>query len=506
MTSGQALLDRNPHRHHVLQVLHSRPGELGGTEKHFWRLMQAMSGEFDFAVFQPCASGFLLSTLWSSGTGPSTKLEFLIPGEPGRTAAVDDPAAASALETVLDMFDFDAVHLQNIVHHSLAPLAVLADFDGPVSCSVRDLYLACPHHWLLYRNEQSCGIPEDLTLCARCLPETRHLDLAYLEAFRETARSRLDTIDHWVFASQSAVDFLLRVYDLDPDRIEIIEHGAIIDVERAPRALDRSLVLDEPLRLAFVGIGWAKKGLPVVNELAERLAGTTIELHHFGELRDSISPSVHAHGPYDNEMLPELLHRAGIQVVLLPGPFVETFGHVMTEALIAGLPVIGSRHGALGERIRKHQVGWTIDSEDLSGTRALIENLDRCRLELLRATQRVAQIDVQSVASTVARYAALYRSETVGVSSVAGADREIRRSDNERLRRELKAVATMNRRLEGQLSKLSGSPATPTRLARRVVPSLLRRARAAIVTRGFRAAGQEASRRVVRRTKRGIRR
>ena len=185
-------------------------------------------------------------------------------GRPGtRRRRSTTPGAAAALATVLDMFEFDAVHIQNIFHHSLAPLAVLADFDGPVSCSVRDLYLACPHHWLLYRNERSCGIPEDLSLCARCLPETRGLDVEYLEKFRRTVADRLDTVDHWVFASQSAADFFLRVYELDasPDS----HHRARRDHRPRPRdsrASTRRCIFDEPLRVAFVGIGWAKKGLP----------------------------------------------------------------------------------------------------------------------------------------------------------------------------------------------------------------------------------------------------
>ena len=123
-----------------------------------------------------------------------------------------------------------------------------------------------------------------------------------------------------MFASQSAADYFLRVYDLAPERIELIEHGAIIDLDRPRPPLDPDLIFDEPLRLGFVGLGWPKKGLDVVNRLADRLAGTGIEIHHFGELRaDAVATHVHVHGPYDNEVLPELLDRAGIQVVLLPG-------------------------------------------------------------------------------------------------------------------------------------------------------------------------------------------
>jgi glycosyltransferase involved in cell wall biosynthesis len=116
------------------------------------------------------------------------------------------------------------------------------------------------------------------------------------------------------------------------------------------------------------------------------------------------------------------LHRAGIQIVLLPGPYAETFGHVMTEALIAGLPVVGASYGALGERIRPTGAGWTIDPTDVTAIRDLIENLDRCRGEVLRATRCAIAAKVQSIRGTAPRYAALYRDPTSGSPSTAPPD------------------------------------------------------------------------------------
>jgi GT2 family glycosyltransferase/glycosyltransferase involved in cell wall biosynthesis len=408
------LRERHGDRPHVLHILHSPPGVYGGTEKHLRSLMFALLDDFDFSILYPVESGFVLRTLWNVGADKAVELEFLLPGGPRRVTQVHDEVAATALSMALDLFDFDAVHIQNLIGHSVAPLAVLADFPGPVVCSVRDLYLACPHHWLLYRNEQPCGLPEDLSLCARCLPETREWSLAYLEQFRATVAARLDAVDSWVFATQSAADYLLRVYDIAPERIELIEHGAIIGLERTGREVDEALILDEPLRLAFVGEGWPKKGLPVVNRLADHFAGSSVEIHHFGVLKANASPHLQLHGPYDNELLPELLHRAGIQIVLLPGPYAETFGHVMTEAFIAGLPVIGATYGALGERIRRHGAGWTIDPTDAEAIRELIENLDRCRAEVLRATRSAVEVPIKSVAISADRYAALYRAPKAG--------------------------------------------------------------------------------------------
>jgi GT2 family glycosyltransferase/glycosyltransferase involved in cell wall biosynthesis len=404
-----ALHERDTSKPQVLHVLHSSPGALGGTEKHLRTLIEALGDDFDASILFPVESGFVLRRMWFTGGGAPVETELLFPGAPKRVEKVADEVAREALAAVLAMERFDAVHIHNLINHSLAPLEALEEFDGPVVCSVRDLYLACPHHWLLYRNETACGIPDDLDVCATCLPETRGLTRTHLEAFRAKVVEHLGVVDHWVFASQSAADYMLRVYDLDPARIDLVQHGAIIDLERARGPLDEDLVADEPLRLGFVGMGWPKKGLDVVNRLADRLAGSGIEMHHFGKLRADPSTHLHVHGPYDNEVLPQLLDRAGIQVVLLPAPYAETFGHVLTEAFVAGRPVIGTSYGALGERIRDGGLGWTVDPDDPAEIEALVRALDRHRPEILRAARAVEDLVLRPVAATADRYANMYR-------------------------------------------------------------------------------------------------
>jgi glycosyltransferase involved in cell wall biosynthesis len=80
----------------------------------------------------------------------------------------------------------------------------------------------------------------------------------------------------------------------------------------------------------------------------------------------------------------------------------------MTEAIASGIPVIGARYGALGERIRAHGCGWTIDPMDPDAICALIDRLDRARDELVRVTREALRVPLETVADTAPRYAALY--------------------------------------------------------------------------------------------------
>ncbi len=404
------LTERDPDRLHVLHLLHGPPDNIGGTEKHLEALIAALVDEIDFAILFPVESGFVLTTRWGSDHGV-VEHRFLLPGSVRWVTQLDDAVAAEALRTALDLFDFDVVHIQNLIGHSLAPLSVLGDFEGRVVCSIHDLFLTCPHHSLLYRDDQACGLPDDLDVCARCLPETEGLEVGYLDQLRGRVADQLDHVDRWVFASQASADFFRRVYDLAEPSVTIIEHGTTIEHPRRGR-LDESLVTDEPLRLAFVGRGWPKKGLGAVNRLADAVADRAIEVHHFGELVGEASDQVHLHGPYDNEVLGDLLALAGIQVVLLPGSVAETFGLVLTEAVLAGVPVIGASFGALGERIRTHGVGWTIDPADPDELAELVGRLDANRWEILRAARRALATPVETVAQTAPRYGALYRGGT----------------------------------------------------------------------------------------------
>ena len=417
MALDLALEERDADRTHVLHVVHSPPGATGGTEKWLGELVNALGADFDFSVLFPVQSGFVVRTHWTKGADVIER-EFLLPGGSRQVTRIHDGVAGAALSAALDLFHFDAVHVHNLIGYSLTPLEVLADFPGPVTCSVHDLYLACPNFSLLYMKSDPCGIPEDLSVCARCLrdaaespmPGSPRMDISVslLEEFRAVVSEHLDAVDHWVFPTQSAADYFLRVYEPEPSRVEIVGHGSVIRLERRPAEPDEHLIRDEPLRVAFVGLGWSKKGLDAVNMLAESFRGTSVEIHHFGEQKQPASPELLTHGHFDNEFLPELLHRAGIQVVLLPGPYAETFGLVMSEAVAAGIPVIGARYGALGERIRATGAGWTIDPTDPEGIRLLIERLDRSRDELMRASRQVLRIPLEMVASTARRYAALY--------------------------------------------------------------------------------------------------
>ena len=405
-----ALADRDRTRPLVLHVVHGSLEVIGGTEKSVTMTIDAMRQYADFAVLFPTDTGFTLQCDWTrsrSTTGQASPVDVTLPvlAHPDRPAA--GTAIAHALELVLRVLTPDVLHINNFIHDKVEMFRVLDDFEGKVVCSVRDLSLACPNYWLLYRNATPCGIPSDQRFCERCLPETRQLTISDLDQLRVRARRGLRRVDQWVFSTRSALDQFLHAYEIDTSKVSVVDHGAIIDCTRRWEP-DEARIRDEPLRVGFVGRGWVKKGLALVNAVTEELLDDPIEMHHFGEVRQRASRALVKHGKYDNRVLPEVLHRCGIQVVLIPGPYAETYCHTLTEVWIAGLPVIGNRYGAVGERLRATGAGWLVDPDDVGTISSLIRALDGDREEILRTTRVAAAVTVTSMAETARQLAAIY--------------------------------------------------------------------------------------------------
>ncbi len=434
---------RDPDRPHVLQLLHSEPGSVGGTESHSEILLSGLADTHDFSLAYPVDGGVVLRTRWLVD-GSLVEHEHLVPAAARRAVEPDDPNATWALQTVLELYDFDAVHIQNLIGWSVGALRALRDFEGSVVLSLRDLYLACPHHWLMYRNEVNCGVPDDLDVCATCLPVTRNLPIDVLTEHRELVAELLPVVDHIVVASLDSLDFLRRVYDVPDEQVAYIEHGAIIPLERRRTDLDVGLVFDEPLRLGFVGLARKKKGIDLASWLADELADDGVEVHCFGAETEDVGARVVTHGSYENDDLPFLLEAAGIHAGLLVAPYAETFGHAMTEVLLAGRPVIVSEVGALAERTRRDGVGWTVDAGDLPGIAEFIRSLDRRRDELLTVTSRVAQLPVTHTRDTVHAYAALYGDPDAPTRERSATMSEL----EERQRQALRAMSLLNRQLQ----------------------------------------------------------
>jgi glycosyltransferase involved in cell wall biosynthesis len=184
-------------------------------------------------------------------------------------------------------------------------------------------------------------------------------------AFR--AAAKLVTWSSWARAS------LIADYNVDPARIEVLAPGAAaayfaIGDRRTAK------VVPSRVRLLFVGGDFRRKG---GEQLLEAFAGSLAEraeLHVVTKQRVAPRPHVHVYpnlGPNSPELL-RLFAEADVFVLPSRG---ECLAVALMEATAAGLPVVTTTVGALGEAVRPEISGLVVQPGDTAALRAAVDRL-----------------------------------------------------------------------------------------------------------------------------------
>lgn len=266
----------------------------------------------------------------------------------------------------------DVIH----IHHSLWVGLDFIDLARAVLPEVRIVYTL--HEYLpicyakgqLYRYHER-GVCQDTSpdQCVKCFPDRTQDDFILRRRGFMRAFSQVDR-----FVSPS--DHLRGRFDewgLPGERIEVIPNGHI---RRRPEDW-RPQHTAEVNVFGFFGQYIDAKGIDILFEAAALTAAETeapIEIRVFGGNKAYATPAylekieeatarmpdtvrITEVGPYDRDNIFDLM--AGIDWVVVPSIWPETFVLVVSEAWDARRPVIASRVGALADRIEHGRNGLT---------------------------------------------------------------------------------------------------------------------------------------------------
>lgn len=179
---------------------------------------------------------------------------------------------------------------------------------------------------------------------------------------------RLRDRQHRIYAAASALvtmsqflaDHLVRVSQIDPERIYVVPPGV---VSAAPKI--REARVTPAVRLLFVGKDFFTKGGDVVVRALPRIRaqlGREVSLTIVGPskwpMTDPPGPGVHFLGRLPSSLVAELW--ADHDVFVMPSRL-EGFGLAFVEALSAGLPCVGRRAFAMPEIIEDGVNGKLVD-------------------------------------------------------------------------------------------------------------------------------------------------
>jgi glycosyltransferase involved in cell wall biosynthesis len=287
----------------------------------------------------------------------------------------------------LMQFGVELVHVRHIAWHSLGLVQVAKRLEIPVVFSFHDFYTMCPSVNLTNGKDPWCesGVvsphvysPLWVRRDPRSVEAVEATDPnAVLALWKRRMNAMLSGCDAFVTTSAGVKEILSKNLPILAERSQdfhVIPHGRDFDHFLAPARAPRRR---EPLRALVAGNITESKGLDTLLEMLRLDEDEHIELHVIGTGRESLikHPRVRNHGAYARKDFDKLVAKIKPHVGLVLSIWPETFCHTLTECWAAGVPVVGSNLGAVGERIRESGIGWAVDPHDAAGILALLQRI-----------------------------------------------------------------------------------------------------------------------------------
>lgn len=440
----------------ILQVVHGfPPQECAGAELVTFSLSQALharghkvtvftriadAGAVEFSAREERVNGFSVVRMVNNHIRTSTALRF----------AYDNTFCDPPFLQLLDRFRPDVVHFQHLVHLSVSLVSLATSLGYPTVLSLHDFFFPCHRNHLIDAQNRLCPGPNRGERCVPCLegfdtPEEIRRRCTYME-------QALQEPDVVLSPSVFLAERMLSYFPLLRERLRIASLGV-----KAVPARARQYEPGAPLRILYVGFLFPPKGAHVLIEAVTGLSPGTFEVSLYGAsspLWQSYGEQVRAtaqglpvrfYGPYAHDQLPCIL--SSHDVLVMPGICEETFSIITREALVAGLPVIAARRGALPEAIQDGVNGLLFEAENAA-------DLRYCLARLIAEPDFLEQLrSVDPPVKTVEKYAEEMETIYTEICTAPSRVRFLQRHLREQYQRHA-ALSQTHERLRAEVSAL----------------------------------------------------
>jgi glycosyltransferase involved in cell wall biosynthesis len=400
-------------------MLHASPfiPNPGGTEFHVRDLVEALRLKRAVVAY-PGERELIAAEVFDGEVGRPIFYRFAVSQTPERVC-IDQPEVTALVRRWIDLFSISGVHIQHVIGWPITIGRTLDQLGIPYLYTSHDYYPVCPN-WNLfdYRLESSCACTWNDDRDAGCLQAFADIakwtptgDLAMVRRIHRAAFDEFfDKASGLVFPSNFALGRVGQTIPLDPRRTQVIEHGCDI------RLTSTRVPHGQTLRIGVIGgVAGPVKGDRNYRSLVLRTNHLPVEWYFFGadelpSLTEEMLPSperVEFRGAYKRKDIADILANAGIDLCVVFPNVDETFSYVLSEAWVAGIPVLVNGRGSLAERVQKHGAGVVVSTIDEAYQ--WIEKACRDRSELQTLAQRAVEVKLSSNADNALAYLKLYQ-------------------------------------------------------------------------------------------------
>jgi len=387
---------------------------IGGGSGMFGRTIRlrlaGMGIEVTILQYDYRSSRFVLA---QHGTG-HVDVQHTVPA----TRRLNTSAPARVLEDVIRRMQPNAI----LVNHLIAwpclarMLHAIEDSSVPYIYLLHDFFPICPNWQLVTHDGAYCGLrcheryPD-------CVLRNRNTNWEYF--YR---RNDLDSLQHWrvlwsqflarskavVAFSESSRELLQQAYPSVVNRITVQPH-AVPQADLFPWA-QRGGIRDGQLRIAVIGGMDVAKGWLQVKGICHSLSDWHVDAQLFlygnAPLWDlEIPRSLVCRGPYERSSLGDRLLADGVDAVLIPSVWPETFSFTTAEAMYMGYPVICFNLGNPAALVSATGGGWVVDPNQPDALVRLLARLCLAPGEVRAASLRTRYLKLPSEAEQTLKLA-----------------------------------------------------------------------------------------------------
>lgn len=274
------------------------------------------------------------------------------------------------LENIFDSFKIDILHVHHFLFQTFDAIDIAKERNVYSIITLHDLYMICPSINMVYRDKY-CEY-DDKKDCLKCLNIRYGVNSNILSNWQKTCLNVLNKFDKIIVPSENTKKIFNNIYkDL---KIEVVEHGVTTTEIKNKNKKNTS----NEFNIAFVGAMAIHKGSNILKDLISKSTDRKIKIHLFGKSEDKgllkNKSNYINHGPYIRGELPQLLVDNNIDLVCIFATWPETYSYTLTESYMAQVPILTFNIGAVGDRVEKDNLGWTIGLE--STTKDILNKIE----------------------------------------------------------------------------------------------------------------------------------
>lgn len=447
----------------ILILIHEWETSTGGTTLHVKDIVNGLRKDFNFHILSYKDGVYKLYSYFEDS-------ECIVKLKSIKKLSILPRYNNEYKEMISDIIEglgITDIHIHHMINHYFDVIDVIKKYKLSATISLHDFYSICPTINMLYEGSTYCDNLENKN-CKNCLSLAFKINNNILDDWHNDWKRLFANVQNVITPSEDTKRRINKIYQ--EANIKVIEHG--INIKKS----DNKIMLNpNKFNIAYVGVLSNHKGLKIFKKLINNTKEKNVKYHLFGisedkKLNKSKKNYIY-HGKYNRDNIAKLLNENNINLVCFFQICPETFSYTVSEVIASGVPILTYDIGAGSDRVKKYNLGWTIDLDnDANNIMNKINEIRSNPIEYNEKIKAIQKYKIKNLEEMNLEYKEIYTSKKDKKEYSSNKLKKILKSENlcngNYTNDELEAI--LNSTKWKLINKISFSPRT-TNIIRKII-------------------------------------